>query len=264
MLIAADTKCMVARALICACVPLAFLGACGGSSQPGKRADPIGPPYVRPAVVEQHDRQFAQDAPERPAGSQAEGIAATYLLGHLQQAGYLVRLENVPVEDLVRSSNVTALPPDGGDATLIVGVAYDTPPSRAAGGEAIGTFLEVARAMRVIEPEHSFGFVGLGADNADLDPGRLGSRRLAQLQLDEELEPGIIVIGETHAGGSLTLNGDLAPELREAARVAGVDASISTEPVEVFPAAGLPAAEMSGDAMALGRTLLEFLAKFGV
>ena len=255
---------MAARALICACVPLALLGACGAATQRADRADPVGPPYVRAATVEQHDRQFAQDAPERPAGSQAEGIAATYLLGHLQQAGYLVRLENVPVKDLVRSSNVTALPPDGGDASLIVAVAYDTPPSQAAGGQAIGTFLEVARAMRVIEPAHSFGFVGLGADNAALDPGRLGSRRLTQLLLDDELEPGIIVIGETNSGGSLTLSGDLAPELREAARAAGVDASISTEPVAVFPAAGLPAAEMSGDAMALGRTLLEFLAKFGV
>ena len=250
--------------MICACVQLAFLGACGGSSQPAKRGDPVGPPHVRPAIVEQHDRQFDEDAPERPAGSQAEGIAATYLLGHLQQAGYLVRLENVPVEDLVRSSNVTALPPDDGAATLIVAVAYDTPPSEAAGGEAIGTFLEVARAMRVIEPAHSFGFVGLGADNADLDPGRLGSRRLVQLLLDDELEPGIIVIGETNAGEPLTLNGDLAPDLREAAKAAGVDASISTEPVDVFQPAGLPAAVMSGDAMALGRTLLEFLTKYGV
>jgi len=219
---------------------------------------------VRLATVEQHDRQFAHDAPERPAGSQAEGIAATYLLGHLQQAGYLVRLENVPVEDLVRSSNVTALPPDGGAATLIVAVAYDTPPSEAAGGEAIGTFLEVARAMRVIEPAHPFGFVGLGADNAALDPGRLGSRRLAQQLLDDELEPGIILIGETLAGESLTLKGDLAPDLWEAAKAAGADASISKEPVDVFSAAGFPAAEMSGDALALGRTLLEFLAKLGV
>lgn len=212
-------------------------------------------------MVERHDREFAEDDPERPAGSQAEGLAATYLLGHLQQAGYLVRLDNVPVGDLIRSSNVMALPPDGGDASAIVAVAYDTPPGESAGGEAIGTWLEVARALRVVEPEHSVGFVGLGADNADIEPGRLGSRRLARMLLDEGVDPEIILIEETPVGEPVTLKGVLAPELAGAADSVGVDPSVASGEVEVFQDAGFPAVEIRGDAISVGRTLLEFLSR---
>lgn len=252
---------MVARALAGACSALVLLTACGGSSQTAERPDPTGPPRVRPPMVERHEREFAEDDPKRPAGSQAEGLAATYLLGHLQQAGYLVRLDNVPVGDLIRSSNVMALPPDGGDATAIVAVAYDTPPGESGGGEPIGTWLEIARALRVVEPEHSIGFVGLGADNADIEPGRLGSRRLAQLLLDEGVDPGIILIVGTVAGEGLTLKGELAPELANAAESVGVDATVESGDVEVFEDAGFHAAEIGGDAISVGRTLLEFLTR---
>ena len=210
-------------------------------------------------MVERHDREFTEDDPKRPAGSQAEGLAATYLLGHLQQAGYLVRLDNVPVEDLIRSSNVMALPPDGGDASVMVAVAYDTPPGETTGGEAIGTWLEVARALRVVEPEHSVGFVGLGADNSDIEPGRLGSRRLARFLLDEGVDPEIILIEEAPTGEPVTLKGELAPDLAGAADSVGVDATIAPGDVEVFQDAGFSGVEIRGNAISVGRTLLEFL-----
>lgn len=145
----------------------------------------------------QHASQFEDDLPHRPAGSQQEFAAATYITGHLQQAGYLVELDAVPVEDAVRSSNVIALPPSGEEPEIVVVVAYDTGAQNLDAGTSIGTFLEAARALRVVVPNHSVQFVALGAENTRLDGGSLGSRRLIRILQEDGVEPQIVRIGET-------------------------------------------------------------------
>ena len=140
-----------------------------------------------------HATQFEEDVPQRPAGSQQEFAAASYITGHLQQAGYLVELDSVPVEDTVRSTNVIALPPSGDEPQVVVTVAYDNAGS-ARSAVTIGTFLELARALRVAVPEHSVEFVALGAELTNVNGGSLGSRRLIEVLKDRDLDPEVIVI----------------------------------------------------------------------
>lgn len=175
---------------------LGLLAACSGDAgNPRPISSPVGPPEIQPDVVAQHAAQFEDDLPQRPAGSQQEFAAATYITAHLQQAGYVVELDAVPVEDLVRSSNVIALPPSGEKPEIVVTVAYDT--GRTAGSATtIGTFLELARALRVAVPDHSVEFVALGAELTEVNGGSLGSRRLIKVFLDEGVRPEIVVIVE--------------------------------------------------------------------
>ena len=144
------------------------------------------------AAVERHATQFDRDLASRPAGSQQEFAAASYLTAHFQKAGYLVELDAVPVEDLVRSSNVVALPPSREEPAIVVAAGYDTTPGSRPAGATLGTLLEVARALRVAVPEHSVQFVALGAEHTGLGGGRLGSRRLARVLQDAELDPEIV------------------------------------------------------------------------
>src|SRR5688500_17656446 len=115
---------MVARVLATA---LLLLPACigGGDDTPRPDFTPEGPPQVQREVIARHAEQFEQDLATRPAGSQQEFAAATYLTAHLQQAGYVVRLEDVPVADTVRSSDVIGRPPSGADPKVVVTVSYD-------------------------------------------------------------------------------------------------------------------------------------------
>lgn len=171
-----------------------LLVACArGSSTPQPISSPVGPPEIQDDIVTRHATQFEDDVPQRPAGSQQEFAAATYITGHLQQAGYLVELDAVPVEDTVRSTNVVALPPSGEEPEIIVTVAYDTPGS-VREARTIGTFLELARALRVAVPEHSVEFVALGAELTNVNGGSLGSSRLVEVLKDRNLKPEIIVI----------------------------------------------------------------------
>ncbi len=141
--------------------------------------------------MERHADQFEQDVPVRPPGSQEEFAAATYITGHLQQAGYVVRLDSVPVANTVRSSNVVALPPSGQPPRIVVAVSYGTDPTeRDADAGDIGAFLEVARVLRARSVAHNVEFVALGAKSENL----LGSRRLAQVLLDEGVEPRIVYL----------------------------------------------------------------------
>jgi hypothetical protein len=190
--------------LLCSCTD-------GGSARPS--VEPTGPPTVRPEVAERHAREFRTDLSDREPGSQGEEAASVYLLGHLQQAGYTVLLDPVPVANLVRSTNVVALPPSGADPTVVVVVPYDD----SGDPGAIGSFLELARALRVAAPEHSVEFVALGAESA----GRRGSRRLIE-SLDD---PRVVELGGgsestfKSAGLEYSAVGDAAAlldELREA------------------------------------------------
>jgi hypothetical protein len=252
-------------------IALAFTGACAGPA-PSGGVTAGGPPVVRARVVDRHARQFAEQVPRRPAGSQQEQIAATYILGHLQQAGYSARLDAVPVANLVRSTNVIAVPPEGRDPEILVAVSYDTPRERSGGEVSIGLFLEISRALAVSAPEHQIEFVALGAEHAEAGGRNLGARRMAKLLLDEKQDPLVVVLGEVTQGGHrIAAEGAGAEAIRSLGRASktvgedGADQKGSLpEPDElrtggVFEAAGLDALVVAGDERALSRTLLDFL-----
>ena len=169
---------------------LLTLSSCVSGGTPRPEATPLGPPTIDPAAIEAHADQFEEEVPEREAGTQQEFAAATYITGHLQQAGYVVEFDAVPVANTVRSTNVVALPPSTENPTHLVAIAYDS----GSDPEALGAFLEVARALRADVPDHSVEFVALGAENAEVGGGALGSRRLVQVLKDRELDPEVIQI----------------------------------------------------------------------
>jgi hypothetical protein len=183
---------LAAALLASACSPSAPGGA------PGPR--PEGPPHVRAEVVARHARQFDDELARRPAGSQQEEAAAVYILGHLQRAGYSVRLEAVPVADTVTSTDVIALPPDGGEPDAVVAVPYDTGEGAAANGDSLGLFLELARALAVAEREHAVELVALGAEHSAVGGSHLGSRRLVRLLVDAGHRPVVLTIDAVEGG----------------------------------------------------------------
>ena len=170
---------------------------------PRPTTSPTGPPSIEPDAIEAHAAQFEEELWDRSAGSQEEFAAATYITAHLQQAGYVVEFDSVPVADTVRSTNVVALPPSTEDPEFLVTVAYD----KGSDDRAIGVFLELARALNVVEPGHSVEFAALGAETAEVEGGSLGTRRMIKLLQDRELDPEVIAVG-----GS-----DVTQELFEAA-----------------------------------------------
>jgi hypothetical protein len=179
--------------------------ACTGGAGDAELAKATGPPKVDLEAVARHAEQFDTQIPIRLAGSQEEEIASAYLLAHLQQAGYLVRLDAVPVRDLVNSTNVVAPPPSGADPTVVVAVAYDTARDGSSDGAVLGLWLELARALNVQMPEHTVLFVALGANRTNVVGAPLGERRLARFLADEGWEPSIIQISaelqQTALGG---------------------------------------------------------------
>lgn len=226
-----------------------LLFACASERTPVPDVDPTGPARVDLEVVEDHARELREELQDRVAGSQQEQAASVYILGHLQQAGYVVLLDAVPVEDLVRSTNVIAQPPSGGDPEIVVVVSCDAT-GRAGEDRAVALFLELARALRARAPEHAVQFVALGAEHASTGGSRLGSRRLAQQLLDEEADPFIVRID------SVTREGRVVARGPGAARIADAE---SAEGDPVFTRAGFDHAVVSGQADELGRTLLDFL-----
>jgi hypothetical protein len=259
----------VAPALLLALVGTLTTGACASSAErPAPRAE--GPPRLRPTLVARHAREFDVDLARRPAGSQQEEAAAAYILGHLQRAGYAVRLEPVPVADAVRSTDVIGLPPDGGAPQTLVAVPYDTAPGLRGNGAALGVFLELARALRVARPRHSVEFVALGAERPSTARANLGSRRLAELLAGEEEEPTVITL-EAIALGSGTrfaaLGTDAEALVDTASRLGIGEGSFPpTESIEGLPAragifgrSGLPHVAVAGSSRAVGRVLLAYL-----
>ena len=217
---------------------------------------------MRPQVASRHAAQLDEEIGERPAGTQEELLASTYVLGHLQSAGYLTRLDPVPVKNLVRSTNVIGLPPDGGPPEAVVVVAYDTARDDASGGDEVGAFLEIARALRARVPQHSVEFVGLGAERSREPEGGLGSRRLARRLLDEDVEPVVLTVVEIRGSDSFAASGEAAPALLAAARAASLDVETRRDPpaLDVFARAGFEHAWVSGDVASVGRALLDYLA----
>ncbi|CAN5709692.1 hypothetical protein BH24ACT26_BH24ACT26_22030 [soil metagenome] len=247
--------------------------ACACTSPSGTAPQPKagGPARVRADVVARHAEQFDVDLARRSAGSQQEGAAAVYILGHLQRAGYAARLEAVPVADAVSSTDVIAVPPSG-VARTVVAVAYDIGPRDAPRGDGVGLFLELARALRVAEAEHSVEFVALGAERTDTNGGHLGSRRLAQLLLDEGQDPFVITIERLGGavGGRFGAFGAGDGDITDVAEDLGIpviarpardpdDAGDLEGRAEVFEDAGFDHAAVTGGVTEVGRVLLRFL-----
>ena len=233
---------------------LAFLGSCGGDVRRFETPDVSGPPSVRLDVVDDHAEQFDTDVPERPPGSEEEQAAAAYILGTLQQNGYFARLEAVPVADLVRSTNVIAEPSGADVPQAMVVVPYGTVEGDDSNGEALGLFLELARAVNVAEPQHAVHFTAVGAAEA-----QLGARRLARLLLDEERDPFIVELVSGVQG--FVAEGDRSEELAELAGEAASGGSLP-ERTDVFGAAGFEHVVVGGDVEVVGDVLVRFLSSF--
>jgi hypothetical protein len=236
------------RMLVCS---ILIASACGSEGVGPVDTRPSGRPDVVAEDVQRHAEQFDRDLPKRPAGSQQEFAAATYLLGHLQRAGYIVQLDYVPVQDLVRSTNVVAQPPSE-EPRVIVVIPYDG----RGGGEGIGVFLETARALRVRAADHAVEFVALGAERAKVSGGLLGSRRLARRLLDDGVEPTIVELAAVETGEPLLVAGDAADDFLEIARGGGDERRGSDR---VWRRAGFQHAIVSGDPVVVGAALLDFL-----
>ena len=226
-----------------------------------------GPGRVRLDAVRAHSAQFDEDDPGRAAGSQGEGIAATYILGHLQRAGYEVYLQPVPVSNLVSSTNVVALPSGGPEVRAVVVVPYDTAPGARDTSPALGLFLEVARALEARDEGGEVEFAALGAERAEVSGGRLGSRRLAQFMRDRDQHPVVVSLEDIALGRgrrAAVARGAARGQLVRVARARGAPlrAEASTTPtIEVFQAAGFRSVALSGPASIAGEVLLEYLAE---
>jgi hypothetical protein len=219
---------------------------------------------VQESVVDEHAAQFDETIGDRPAGSQREFAASTYILGHLQQAGYVPLLDPVPVEDTVRSTNVVAPPPRGAEPRVVVTAAYDTAPGIDETGVTLGVWLELARALYARAPDHAVEFVALGAEHSQLYGGNLGSRRLIEFLRDDDLEPLVISIEALSEDGDaalvfgldaervLSFGQDLDVPVRRAERADDAD--------ELFVQAGVSHVAVSGGAHPVADLLLELLA----
>jgi hypothetical protein len=218
-----------------------------------------GPPRVQPVTVQKSAHWFDANDPSRVAGSQQELVASSYLLARLEQAGYLVDLDPVPVGNLLHSTNVIALPPSGQVATVVV-VDYDTSPSAPSDGEAIGTFLEVARALRVLDPHHSVEFAALGAEHVAVNGGQVGARSLIRLLSAESPTPNIIRIGAVSGGPpEVSVSGPTALSIRSAAgRIDMFVRLAGSPPKDVFTSAGFAETVIDGNLQA-GPILLAYL-----
>lgn len=172
-------------------VTFVALGACSSRGGPVAQPSPTGPPAVDYTFVRQHAEQFDVDVPNRPPGSQHELAAATYILSHLQFAGYAPVLDAVPVANQVQSTNVVALPPSAEEPEIVVAIGYDDDGRGAGEGAQIGLFLELARALNVAAPDHRVAFVALGAEGAD----NAGSGKLARTLRNYDIRPQLLLLG---------------------------------------------------------------------
>ena len=254
-----DTKCAMRTPLT---VLLLIFGVASGcvrhTTSTEAAATPQGPPVIQLDIVRQHAIQFDVDIPDRPPGSQHELAAASYILGHLQLAGYSPRLDRVPVENTVNSTNVVAMPPGGDKPAFLITVAYDTDGSARQHGNEIGLFLEIARALTVADPDHQVGFVALGAESAF---GR-GTRRLAQFLIDEGVDPSVITIRNLTANPDGVYTSGSCAVSSGAAVGLGDDLGTCRGPIlggDVFTSAEIEHTLIEGDFRSVGQVLFDFL-----
>jgi hypothetical protein len=237
--------------------------ALGCSSDPPREVaetEPPGPPNPRAETIEAHATQFSEELPQRPPGSNEEQVAASYILGFLQQASYPGRLEGVPVADLVRSTNVIATPPRGAEPAFVVALGYGTPPNAALDAHSIGAFLELARALSVRAPDHAVEFVALGAEFAEQEDGTLGSKTMATLLLEESLEPEIIYLSPVLSGDGFYARGPLANQFASDMEASGGPLhDVADAAAGVYRDEGFDVTVIDGEALEVAETLLEFL-----
>jgi hypothetical protein len=238
-------------------VILVSLTACSGDGPGEPAAIATGRPEIDHALVRQHAEQFDIDLPDRPAGSQQELAAATYILGHLQLAGYSPVLDAIPVRDQVQTSNVIAVPTTGDAPEIVVTVAYDTSGPGDSGAE-IGLFLELARALNAADPGHAVAFAALGAETED----SRGSAGLAAFFEEQGLEPSVISIATGEGtGGRLHAVGSCATTSSGLGSYENCVASrLSDDPLS---SAGFQHTVLTGDTGELGGSLFEFLLDAG-
>jgi hypothetical protein len=231
--------------------------ACSQAAAPDLEGS--GPPHIQDEVVSRHAREFGELANRAP-GSQEEQAASYYILGHLQQAGYVVRLDAVPVRNLVSSTNLMALPPSGNDPEVVVAAPYDE------GSDlTVAVWLELARALHAADRDHSVEFVALGAETVRDRNGQLGARRLARVLLDADVDPVVVTmdVAEVGAGGvGVDGVGPAADGLRQTTAQLGLEetaegpASIERT---VFEQAGFEHVHVRGRPSEVGRVLLDYL-----
>lgn len=219
---------------------------------------------MRPAIVARHAAQLDEELPERAAGSQQEAAAATYILGHLELAGYAVRLDSVPVEDLVRSTNLVALPPSGTAPEAVVAVAYGDPVGNAGNGADVGLFLELARALRVARPGHPVEFAALGAQSPGTGGRDLGARRLVRLLADSGADTVILSILGAGEGDAVCSAGGVPAVLdRGGGGLSVPECGAAGAQADPFAGAPVAHATIRGPVGALGRVLLRRLSSLG-
>lgn len=240
---------------------LLALVSCTTNETPRPTATPTGPAIFQVEEALGHAEEFSNRRDSREAGSEEELAAAVYISAHLQQAGYVVELDAVPVAKTVRSTNVIALPPSGEPPDVVVVVAYSRDNAVWIGdGESIGTFLELARALRVARPDHSVAFAALGAEGADINGvNYLGARRLVQYLVEKEVSPEILEAANSKEGDSLFVNGDSADELLAIAST-GRKTTVGGRDDDPFTAAGFDyTVTISSGVKPVGKTFLEYL-----
>jgi hypothetical protein len=250
---------MNVRALFAGALVFGSLAACSPRSVGTGPPPRIGPPAVQPAVVQQRARWFDRNDPVRVAGSQEELVASSYLLARLEQAGYLVNLDPVPVGNLLHSTNVIALPPSGRVAIVVI-ADYDTSSSVPSDGPALGTFLEVARALRVIDPHHSVEFAALGAQHISINGGQVGARSLIEQFTGQNPRPSIVRIGDVRMRAApVSADGSAAASFRSAANRAHIEVRRgNSSQSDVFTKAGFGETVVGGG-RSVGAALLAFL-----
>jgi hypothetical protein len=240
------------------------MAACTPRSARTGPPPPVGPPRIEAASVHQRTRWFDTNDPIRPAGSQQELVAGSYLLARLEETGYLVNLDPVPVGNLLHSTNVIALPPSGHAAVVVI-VDYDTSSSAPSDGPALGTFLEIARALRAVDGHHSVEFAALGAEHIAANGGQVGGRSLIELLKASSSRPQIVRIGAVGSGSKgVSVAGPAASSVRSAGAHVHIQvATTGLPPNDVFTRAGFAETVVSGD-ISVGRVLLAFLATASV
>lgn len=252
----------MSKAIVAICIaPCLALSACAGDTtgSPGPAAS--GGPEVSVALVEKHAAEFDAEVPARYPGTDEEFAAASYVLGHLQLAGYGTFLDAVPVENLVRSTNVVAFPSSGDPVRLVV-VDYGTAPGRTLDPTSVGLLLELARALQVAEPDHSVGFVALGAAAPTDAEISLGARRLAKFLEERELEPTIVQLEVSADGEGFKAYGAFADEINCPTGDCGpiTDEGALTPNSLLWETAGLDLTIIRGSASDAAPALMEWLA----
>jgi hypothetical protein len=250
---------MNVRTVLAGVLLAASLAACSPRSTATGPPPRIGPPIIQPAVVQQRARWFDRNDPVRVAGSQEELVASSYLLARLEQAGYLVNLDPVPVGNLLHSTNVIALPPSGSVGIVVI-ADYDTSSSFPSDGAALGTFLEVARALRVVHPHHSVEFAALGAQHISINGGQVGARSLIEQLKGQKPKPHIVRIGEVSGGaGQVSVAGQAAAAFRSSTKRAHIAVGAGgSPPDDVFTRAGFSETVLRGG-QSVGPALLAYL-----